>query len=60
MWHPLVSVMAVPAQAEGLPPALVEKPVHGEAVAYLCRGSICEAPLHELAAVQSALASDTD
>lgn len=54
-WQPLVSVIAVPALAEGLPAALAGKPVHGEAVAYLCRGSTCEAPLHELGAVQAAL-----
>jgi uncharacterized protein YyaL (SSP411 family) len=55
MWRPLVSVIAVPADAPDLPAALAGKPAQGEAVAYLCRGSTCDAPLHDLAAVQAAL-----
>jgi hypothetical protein len=54
-WRPLVSVIAVPAECAGLPAALAEKPPRGDAVAYLCRGSTCDAPLHELASVQAAL-----
>jgi uncharacterized protein len=55
VWRPLVSIIAVPAGEPGLPAALAGKPVQGNAVAYLCRGSTCEAPLHELKAVQAAL-----
>ncbi len=54
IWQPLVSVIAVPTGMPGLPAALAEKPPHGEAVAYLCRGSTCEAPLHGLETVQAA------
>ena len=54
-WRPLVSIIAVPAECVGLPAALAEKPPRGSAVAYLCRGSTCDAPLHELASVHAAL-----
>jgi uncharacterized protein len=55
VWRPLVSVIAVPAGAPELPAALAGKPAQGNAVAWLCRGSTCEAPLHDLAAVRAAL-----
>jgi uncharacterized protein YyaL (SSP411 family) len=50
-----VSVIAVPADVADLPAALAGKPAQGKAVAYLCRGNTCDAPLHDLAAVQAAL-----
>jgi uncharacterized protein YyaL (SSP411 family) len=59
-WRPLVSVIAVPSDSAGLPAALAEKPPRGTAVAYLCRGSTCEAPLHEIASVQAALQAGRD
>jgi uncharacterized protein YyaL (SSP411 family) len=55
VWRPLVSIIAIPADAADLPPALAAKRPQDSAVAYLCRGSTCEAPLHDLAAVQAAL-----
>jgi uncharacterized protein YyaL (SSP411 family) len=54
-WRPLVSVLAVPSDARDLPAALQDKLPRGTAVAYLCRGSTCEAPLASLAAVATAL-----
>jgi uncharacterized protein YyaL (SSP411 family) len=54
-WLPLVSIIAVPADARDLPSALAAKATDGDAVAYLCRGSTCLAPLHDLAAVRAAL-----
>jgi uncharacterized protein len=44
-------VLAIPADAAGLPAALAEKAPRGEAVAYLCRGSVCSAPIESLAAL---------
>ncbi|MET0279648.1 MAG: thioredoxin domain-containing protein [Steroidobacteraceae bacterium] len=55
VWRPLVSVIAIPADAAGLPAAFKEKPPRGAAVAYLCRGSTCESPLTTLVAVEAAL-----
>jgi uncharacterized protein YyaL (SSP411 family) len=55
VWQPRVSIIAIPADAPDLPAAVAEKTVRGAATAYVCRGSTCDAPLHDLAAVQSAL-----
>jgi uncharacterized protein len=41
-------VLAVPDDAEDLPPALAEKTSHGAAVAYVCKGSTCSAPIDSL------------
>jgi len=51
MWRPRTSVIAVPADAAGLPAALATKPPRGAVVAYLCRGSHCEAPEENLPAL---------
>jgi uncharacterized protein len=53
LYAPRRLVLAVPGDARDLPPALEEKPTRGDAVAYVCRGSVCSAPLEsfsELAA----------
>jgi uncharacterized protein len=55
VWRPLVSVIAIPSDTHDLPDALAQKAADGAGVAYLCRGSTCQAPLHDLAAVHSAL-----
>ena len=48
--------LAIPAMAEGLPGALADKTPPAEGVhAYLCRGTHCEAPIHELAGLRAAL-----
>jgi uncharacterized protein YyaL (SSP411 family) len=59
VWRPLVSIIGIPADTPALPAALAAKPSHSVAVAYLCRGSTCDAPLHDLAAVHAAL-QDSD
>ena len=38
-------VLAVPADAMDLPPALAEKTPRGAAVAYVCRGNVCGEPI---------------
>jgi uncharacterized protein YyaL (SSP411 family) len=51
VWRPRVSVIAIPADAAGLPAALAEKTPRGAVVAYRCRGSVCEAPEENLPAL---------
>ena len=48
-------VLAIPADAADLPAALADKTPRGEAVAYLCRGSTCSAPLESLDALAAQL-----
>jgi uncharacterized protein len=48
-------VLAIPADAAGLPPALADKTARAGPVAYLCRGSICSAPLASLEELLEAL-----
>jgi len=55
MWSPDVSVFAIPADTIGLPAALAEKPPRGAAVAYVCRGNTCSAPVDSLAQLLQAL-----
>jgi uncharacterized protein YyaL (SSP411 family) len=55
VWRPRVSVIAVPDSAMTLPPALAEKTLRGEATAYLCRGSVCDAPYLNLPELTQAL-----
>ena len=56
VWRPRVSVIAIPADAPGLPAALAEKTPRGGIVAYRCRGSVCEAPEENLPALLQRLA----
>jgi uncharacterized protein YyaL (SSP411 family) len=49
LYAPRRMVLAVPADAVDLPAALADKPAHGEAVAYVCEGSVCGAPVSTLA-----------
>jgi hypothetical protein len=58
LWRPRLSVIAVPADAAGLPAALAEKTPRGAIVAYRCRGSQCEAPEDNLPALLQRLAED--
>jgi uncharacterized protein YyaL (SSP411 family) len=51
LYAPRRMVLAVPAGARDLPPGLADKPARGEAVAYLCKGSVCSAPLPSLSAI---------
>jgi uncharacterized protein len=41
-------VLAIPADVSGLPAGLADKTARAAAVAYLCRGSTCSAPLDSL------------
>ena len=44
-------VLAIAADAAGLPAALADKTARGAAVAYVCRGSTCSAPVESLSAL---------
>jgi uncharacterized protein YyaL (SSP411 family) len=48
LYAPRRIVLAVPDNAEDLPPALAEKTSQGAAVAYICKGSTCSAPIDSL------------
>ena len=48
VWRPRVSVLALPSGDADLPPALREKAPRGAATAYVCRGSVCAAPVDRL------------
>lgn len=51
VYAPRRLVLAIPADAEGLPPALKGKAPHGVAIAYVCRGTTCSAPIGSLGAL---------
>src|SRR5215469_1507010 len=51
-------VLAIPADAADLPPALADKTPRAGPVAYLCRGSTCSAPLDSLEALMEQLGED--
>jgi uncharacterized protein YyaL (SSP411 family) len=51
MFVPRRMVLAIPADAADLPPALADKAPRGEAVAYVCSGSTCSAPVESLNAL---------
>ena len=51
-------VLAIPADAADLPPALADKTPRAGTVAYLCRGTTCSAPLDSLDALIEQLHED--
>ena len=55
LYAPRRMVLAVPADATDLPPALADKPVREAAVAYVCQGSVCSAPLESFSALAAHL-----
>ena len=55
MFVPRRLVLAIPADAGDLPPALADKAPRGAAVAYICRGSTCSAPVQSLEALLAQL-----
>jgi uncharacterized protein len=55
LYAPRRMVLAVPSDIGNLPPALADKPARGEAVAYVCKGSVCSAPLESLSALANHL-----
>jgi uncharacterized protein len=48
LYAPRRIVLAIPDDAADLPPALAEKTSRGSAVAYVCKGSTCSAPIDSL------------
>jgi uncharacterized protein YyaL (SSP411 family) len=48
LYAPRRLVLAIPADASDLPPALKDKAPKGEAIAYICRGPTCSAPISSL------------
>jgi uncharacterized protein len=59
LYAPRRMVLAVPGNIRELPPALEDKPARGNAVAYLCRGSTCSAPIDSLSSLISRLRAAT-
>jgi uncharacterized protein YyaL (SSP411 family) len=55
LYAPRRVVLAVPTSASNLPPALGDKPTRGKAVAYVCKGSVCSAPLESFSALAAHL-----
>jgi uncharacterized protein YyaL (SSP411 family) len=55
LYAPRRMVLAVPDNAQDLPAALAEKTSPGGAVAYVCRGSTCSAPIDSLGGLVSRL-----
>ncbi|HEY0766661.1 MAG TPA: hypothetical protein VGD47_01780 [Steroidobacteraceae bacterium] len=51
LYAPRRIVLAIPADAPDLPAALADKASRADAVAYICRGSVCSAPVESLAAL---------
>ncbi|MEO7774090.1 MAG: thioredoxin domain-containing protein [Steroidobacteraceae bacterium] len=51
LYAPRRLVLAVPDDLTGVPHALADKPARGAAIAYVCRGSVCAAPVDTLAAL---------
>ncbi len=49
VYAPRRLILAVPADSADLPAALADKPARGPAVAYVCEGSLCGAPIDTLA-----------
>jgi uncharacterized protein YyaL (SSP411 family) len=60
LYAPRRMVLAVPADAEDLPPSLAEKTSRENAVAYICRGSTCSAPIDSLSNLISRLRAGID
>ncbi len=50
-------VIAIPSDAKDLPPALADKKPVGERVAYVCKGSVCSAPIDDFSALVEQLRS---
>ncbi len=48
LYAPRRMILAIPADAPALHPALADKTARGAAVAYVCQGSTCSAPIADL------------
>jgi uncharacterized protein YyaL (SSP411 family) len=51
VYAPRRLVLAIPADATDLPPALKDKAAQTGVIAYLCRGTTCSAPINSLSAL---------
>ncbi len=60
LYAPRRLVLAVSDEVRGLPPAIDEKPPRGDAVAYICRGSTCSAPIDSLSGLINRLRAGID
>jgi uncharacterized protein len=60
LYAPRRIVLAVPDDARELPPALADKTSRGDAVAYICHGSTCSAPIDSLSGLVSRLRAGLD
>jgi uncharacterized protein YyaL (SSP411 family) len=60
LYAPSRLIFAIPNDAQGLPPALADKRPGRTTTAYVCNGMTCSAPLTDLAALASRLASRGD
>lgn len=57
-YSPARLALAVPSDAQNLPPALADKPATNFPQAYYCRGATCAPPIVSLDALSTALAQD--
>jgi len=48
IYAPRRIILAIPADATALPPAIADKAPYGTGVAYVCQGSTCSAPIADL------------
>ena len=48
LYAPRRMILAIPSDTPDLPPAFADKPARDPAVAYLCQGSTCSAPIEDL------------
>jgi uncharacterized protein len=55
LYAPRTLVLAVPNDAQQLPSAFADKPGGSNALAYVCRGSVCSAPARSVSALISEL-----
>ena len=55
LYAPRRMVLAIPTDAHDLPAALEDKPSRGTAVAYVCHGSTCSAPIESLSSLVNRL-----
>jgi uncharacterized protein YyaL (SSP411 family) len=55
VYDPHRLVISVPADAKDLPAGLADKTPRGAAVAYVCKGSTCSAPIESLGALAEQL-----
>jgi uncharacterized protein YyaL (SSP411 family) len=60
LYAPRRLVLAIPSDTVDLPNGLADKTPRGTAVAYVCRGSTCSAPLDSLSALVDHLRRDGD